>query len=253
MGAVMLTAAIAVPATRTEPIDYAAGHESLKTIQDPDLYRFTEDDDLMDVLTQILETMHSTDEATIEAEEKLLDDLETEGGDHIPSLRMIGDTIIDDLARALADATETDRLRVGDYDLYLSAGPSWGDDPTLAAIAIWNAHKLPEDVLIAMGFVPDHGKPLARKNSSQGPVTDTDVIDAIALGLGTQAEWNGGDCLTWIADQIGAVRRHPGNIEPPQAYLGLFREDFDFDPLSDNYLIQFVADDAVTGSDEDGS
>lgn len=250
MGAVMLTATIAVPATRTEPIDYAAGHESLKTIQDPNLYRFTDDDvQLEEHLMATLDQIKDADEH----DELLQQAYDTDNAITLTGLRMMATTVISKLKTALEDGTETDCIRVADYTLYISAGPSWGDGPTDAADAIWDALKLPESVLIAMGFVPDHGKPLARKNSNQGPVTDTDVIDAIALGLGTQAEWNGGDCLTWIADQIGAVRRHPGNIEPPQAYLGLFREDFDFDPLSDNYLIQFVADDAVTDSDEDGS
>lgn len=44
-------------------------------------------------------------------------------------------------------------------------------------------------------------------------MTDTEVVDRIALGLGTQSKW-GSDELEWIADLIGMVRPHPGDTDP---------------------------------------
>ena len=44
--------------------------------------------------------------------------------------------------------------------------------------------------------------------------TDTNIVNAIALLLGTQREWNGGDALEDIADLIGLVRQHPGDQDP---------------------------------------
>lgn len=44
--------------------------------------------------------------------------------------------------------------------------------------------------------------------------TDTNAINAIAMMLGTQREWNGGDCLEDIANLIGLVRQHPGDQDP---------------------------------------
>jgi len=50
------------------------------------------------------------------------------------------------------------------------------------------------------------------------PETDESVVDKIAVGLGTQSSWNGGDCLEWIANLIGQVRPHPGSeYGPPYA------------------------------------
>lgn len=47
---------------------------------------------------------------------------------------------------------------------------------------------------------------------------DTDVVDAIATYLGTQAEWSGADALEVIADLVGTVRPHPGDV-PYDEYL----------------------------------
>ena len=44
--------------------------------------------------------------------------------------------------------------------------------------------------------------------------TDTNIVNAIALLLGTQREWNRGDCLEDIANLIGLVRQHPGDQDP---------------------------------------
>lgn len=46
--------------------------------------------------------------------------------------------------------------------------------------------------------------------------TDQSVIDKIAVGLGTRAEWDSGE-LEWIAEAIGTVRPHPGDSTPGYA------------------------------------
>ena len=51
--------------------------------------------------------------------------------------------------------------------------------------------------------------------------TDTNIVNAIALLLGTQREWNGGDCLEDIANLIGLVRQHPGD-QDPAGYVARF-------------------------------
>jgi hypothetical protein len=49
-------------------------------------------------------------------------------------------------------------------------------------------------------------------------VTDSDIVNRIALGLGTKQHWGGADDLEWIANEVGEVRPHPGNDENPYAY-----------------------------------
>ena len=45
--------------------------------------------------------------------------------------------------------------------------------------------------------------------------TDTNIVNAIALMLGTHREWNSGaDFLEDIANLIGSVRQHPGDRDP---------------------------------------
>lgn len=43
-------------------------------------------------------------------------------------------------------------------------------------------------------------------------LTDTAIVDAIAAYLGTQESWSGADALDVIADLIGRVRPHPGQV-----------------------------------------
>ena len=44
--------------------------------------------------------------------------------------------------------------------------------------------------------------------------TDTNIVNAIALMLGTHREWNGADFLEDIANLISLVRQHPGDRDP---------------------------------------
>ena len=47
--------------------------------------------------------------------------------------------------------------------------------------------------------------------------TDTNIVNAIALMLGTHREWDGADFLEEIANLISLVREHPG-VQDPAAY-----------------------------------
>ncbi|MEU7313075.1 hypothetical protein [Streptomyces sp. NPDC007083] len=228
----MLVASIAVPADRSESPDFDTGRQAIEEITDVELFEFD------DPNTQIFEMAPGLDPAA----EIFHDD----GRLRLDIAKHAGSKAIDVLEEALG-SEETTFIVVAGYQIYLSAGISSGDMPTEAAEAIWNAHYLPGSVLLAMGFVPDCSKPLARKNGSLDRVSDTDVVDAIALGMGTKAEWSG-DELEWIADTIGKVRPHPGGREPGE-YHKEFTERHCFDPTDDNFLNDYVGqcDDEAPG------
>lgn len=237
MSAAFLTTAIAAPATRTDPIDFDAGRERLKSVTDPSVFNFGDPIAEIDALLPDLDP-----------------DIEVTDENFVPVLtyaQQAGAAIIDHLDQALTDSQEINAITVAGYHLYLAGGLSWGDDPSDGYTAIADAHKLPEGVLTMMGFIPDPTQPLARKNGNPGYVTDTDIIDAIALGLGTQSDWSGGDCLEWIANLIGAVRDHPGDADSdPAGYLARWRDRFGFDPLTSNFLEQYVDDEATEAEDD---
>ncbi|MFG3403771.1 hypothetical protein [Streptomyces sp. NPDC048142] len=225
MGASMLIATIAFPAESAEPPNFDRGRQLLEKIEDPSLFTF--------------------DEHEAELEE-LLPDLDSESGlvDEdgevlIEYARRAGLVVINKLEEAL-DSRETTFLTVANYRLYISGGPSNGGSPTNATQAIWDAYKLPESVLVGMGFIPDYELPLSRANSrgASTPLTDTDVVDAIALGLGTSPDWSGAT-LAWIADTIGKVRNHPGGRDPRE-YREEFDEEHTIDPLDDSFLATYV-------------
>jgi len=238
MGASMLTATIAFPAESTEPPNFDRGRQLLEEITDASLFTFDEP----------------------EAElEKLLPDLDDEcdlvdenGEVLIEYARRAGLVIINNLEEAL-NSREATFLTVAGYRLYISGGPSNGDNPTNATQGIWDAYKLPESVLLAMGFIPDYELPLSRMNSrgASMPLTDTDVVDAIALGLGTSPQWPGTDTLKWSAEAIGKVRDEPGNAEPI-GYLKRWSERYGFDPLSSTFLSAYV-NEGVDEVDEEES
>ncbi|MFB7597589.1 hypothetical protein [Streptomyces sp. NPDC056160] len=237
MGASMLTATIAFPAESTEPPNFDRGRQLLEEITDASLFTF--------------------DEPEAELEELLPDldgesDLVDENGEVlIEYARRAGLVIINNLEEAL-DSRETTFLTVADYRLYISGGPSNGDTPTNATQAIWDAYKLPESVLLGMGFIPDYEQPLSRANSrgASTPLTDTDVVDAIALGLGTSPEWPGTDTLKWIAEAIGKVRDEPGNAEPVK-YLKRWSERHGFDLLSSKFLSAYIDEEIGKAGEEE--
>lgn len=48
------------------------------------------------------------------------------------------------------------------------------------------------------------------------------VLDNIAVGLGSRESWSGADELEWIANEIGRVRPHPGDCPD---YVELFEQE----------------------------
>ncbi|MFJ2778084.1 hypothetical protein [Kitasatospora sp. NPDC087315] len=231
MGASMLTATIAYPAERTEPPNFDRGRQLLEQIEDPTLFNFGDPQIELELLLTGLDG-----EADLVGED---------GAVLIEYARRAGFAIIGNLEKAL-DSRETTFLTAAYYRIYISGGLSTGGSPTDATSAIWNAYKLPEIVLVAMGFAPDHELPLSRANGSGNhtPLTDTDVVDAIALGLGTSPDWPGEHTLAWIADTIGKVRSHPGGRDPRE-YQDEFTEKHAVDPLDDSFLAMYVGE--VTG------
>ncbi|WP_434598352.1 hypothetical protein [Streptomyces sp. A5-4] len=232
MGTSMLIATIAFPAERAEPPDFDRGRQLLEQIEDLSLFNF---DDPPIELEQLLTGLYGE-----------FDLVGEDGAVLIEYARRAGLAIIDNLEKAL-DSRGTVFLTVADYRIYLSGGLANGDSRTDATSAIWNAYKLPESVLVAMGFIPDCELPLSRANGSgeHTPLTDTDAVDAIALGLGTSPDWSGANALDWIADVIGKVRNHPGGGDP-RKYQDEFAEEHAVDPLDDPFLAMYVDE----GTDE---
>ncbi|NEA20744.1 hypothetical protein [Streptomyces halstedii] len=234
MSANMLIATIAYPAERTEPPNFNRGRQLLEQIEDPALFNFG------DPQIELVELLPDLDgEADLVDQDRAV---------LIEYARRAGLAIIGNLEKAL-DSRETTFFAAADYRVYVSGGLSeGGDNPMNAAHAIWNAYKLPKSVLMAMGFTPDHELPLSRANGSGNdtPLTDTDVVDAIALGLGTSSEWPGTDTLTWIADTIGKVRSHPGDRDPRE-YREEFAEKHTIVPLDDSFLARYINEGTVEG------
>lgn len=232
MGADMLIAAIAVPADRSQPLDFDAGRGLIQAITDAALFEFDDpESQLEDLVDDFDPAVH----------------LDADGSPTLDVAKGAGERIIDELQKAL-DSRDTTFITVAGYRIYVSGGLSWGDAPTEAADAIWHAYHLPKIALRTMGFIPDYTRPLSRTNGNPGPITDTDVVDAIALGLGTKSEWSS-DELEWIPQLID--RRRPGIIgEEPADALKAFRELTSSDPLTCNFLIQYVSEDADEPEDD---
>ncbi|MFE5864290.1 hypothetical protein [Streptomyces virginiae] len=231
MGASMLIATIAFPAQRAEPPNFDRGRQLLEQIEDPSLFNF---DDPRTELEELLTGLYGK-----------VDLVDEDGALLIEYARRAGLAIIDNLEMAL-DSRGTTFLTVADYRIYISGGLAGGDSRTDATSAIWNAYKLPESVLTAMGFILSYELPLSRANGSGGhpPLTDTDAVDAIALGLGTSPDWSGEHTLAWIADVIGKVRNHPGGRDPRE-YQAEFTEEHAVDPLDDSFLAMYVGEETV--------
>ncbi len=234
MGADMLIAAIAVRSDRTVPLTFDHGRRAVDAVTDADAFEFDDPESDLEAL------IDRFDPDT---------DLDADGSPTIGAARRAGQRIVDELEEAL-DGDEVASIVAAGYRIYLSGGMSWGDRPTDAADTIWNAHKLPEPVLVSIGFVPDYSKPLSPVNAGAGAVTDTDVVNAIALGLGTRPEWSGADELEWIADAIGQVREHPGD-QDPAAYRRAFAAATGLEPTQDEFLAGYVDADAWP-EDSDG-
>ncbi|MDX3020112.1 hypothetical protein [Streptomyces acidiscabies] len=236
MGASMLTATIAFPAESTEPPNFDRGRQLLEEITDASLFAFDEPE------VELGELLPDLDDES--------DLVDGNGEVLIAYARRAGLVIIDSLEKAL-DSRETNFLTIAGYRLYISGGMSNGGTPTDATKAIWDAYKLPGSVLLAMGFIPDHEQPLPRANGCGAStlLTDTDVVDAIALGLGTSPDWPGTDTLKWIAEAIGNVRDEPGNAEPVE-YLKRWSERYGRDPLSSGFLSKYIDEETGTADEE---
>lgn len=225
MSADMLIATIAVPAGEHHHIDYDAGRKAVEAISDPGQYKFDDIETEIDVLLTGV-----SDEIAV---------FDEDGRPQTQYLQMAGLAIIANLEEALV-SREVDMITAGGYEIYLSGGLSWGDAPTDAAEAIWDAHRLPVIVLEAMGFITD-----CHEGESKQRPTDTDIVDAIALGLGTRVEWSGADELEWIADTVAKARSHPGGQEPDD-YIKSFATQRRLNPIDDPFLRQYLADDLYT-------
>ncbi|MFB7917068.1 hypothetical protein [Streptomyces sp. NPDC056061] len=226
MSVYMITAAITVPADRSKPPDFDHGRRLVDKGTDPAEFNLDDPElQIKDVLGSVFDPDTHLDQ---------------NGEPTAEILTLYGHKVIDDLEEALApDNDEINDIIVAGHRLYISGGLSFGDPPTETAEAIRNAYRLPTSVLWVMGFIPDCSKPLSRAGGSTGAVTDTDVVDAIALGLGTRPNWSGAQELTWIADTIGKVRPHPGDQDPVE-YYEHYTAKTGFDPLADGFLASHI-------------
>lgn len=242
----MLVAALAIPEEMGTP-NFEAGRQAFNNLSVETQISAAaevigclihEDPEMEAKLAEVLSWTHATEsESSIRIAGRLAE-----------TAVLAGHHIIEVLKHRLAIG-QIASLSIAGYTLYLAGGPSPDGDPSGAAAAIQNACKLPSVVLQAMGVIEDFSQPLARKNGSRGHVTDTDIVDAIALGLGTRPEWEGAAELEWIADAIGYVRSHPGDQDPVE-YVAEFSQKFSMDPGSDNFLSGYIDDEAYA-DDED--
>lgn len=231
MGADMIIASIAIPVEQSLP-DFEKGRRALEGVTDPTSFSLDDYGEPGDIGLELIPGY----------------DPEADPGDDgwptLETLKRVGRIIVDALEEVISVyGREVTALDVAGYRLFLSGGPSYGDAPTEAAAAIWRIGVLPPDVRRAMGVV-DKSRRLSRLDGSTGPLTDTDVVDAIALGLGTKSQWSGADELEWIAEVVGRVRPHPGNSDP-RPYRAAFAAQRGGDPLRDLFLNTCVGEEAL--------
>ncbi|GAA3138705.1 hypothetical protein JOF29_000237 [Kribbella aluminosa] len=233
MGASMSTAYVA--ALPDAMLDWDAGSEALDEITDPSAFGW--------------------DSFELETQAEFLDD---DGGipeeptfemADLATLKKYGRRVLTELKDAL-DTPDVTLLTIGGYWIYLTGGLDVDAGVDDEYGAIYASLGLPDLVMKAVGFVPKPEYPPSRRSGAQGDATDTDIVDAIALGLGTKPKWQGRAELTWIADAIGEVRPHPYDADPVDYY-----EDFTgrtgFDPLNDAFLSRYVGERATADDHPD--
>lgn len=160
----------------------------------------------------------------------------------LSALQSHATTLIDELEAALTSVAQVSVQEFAGLTMFMSGGLSFGDDPTEVATTIWSVQDLPPQVLDAMGVIHNTHRPVSfNRGTRTAHLTDTNVIDAIALGLGSRPEWLGADELEWIAEIISAVREHPGDADP-RAYIDRFQQQYGVDPERDRYLSTFIAE-----------
>ncbi|MFK0244569.1 hypothetical protein ACIQUM_07710 [Amycolatopsis azurea] len=236
MGADMQIATIAVPVHRTEPPDFDKARRMIASLDDAVLIAFGNVDD---VDTEIRNLLPELDPAT--------DVVDPHGQPMLDLARRACIAVVDGLEDALA-SREITSIVAGGYRIFVSGGLSSGDSPTDAAERIWNTSLLPDVVLRAMGFLLDYSEPRARRTGGQDVVTDTDVVDALALCLGTRTEW-GSDEFEWIVKALTKVRALPGEV-PPGQYVENFLQRYDVDPRTSPFLAEYVCKEAAEESAE---
>lgn len=197
MGVDMLAAVLAVKidlatATAPEP-DFDAGHRALARVTDADQFNF---DDVEEQLADILGAYYPAS-----------------GVPHLETLKRAGTVIIHRAQEAIASRLTT-AMEIGGYWVYLSGGRSSGGAPTDECEAIHWTDCLPRTVMEAMGFVWDFSIPRGTQRAVTGEPADGDIVDAIALRLGTRSDWNGADQLMHVDELIGQVRQQPGGADP---------------------------------------
>ena len=121
MGTDMLTATIAVPADRAEPLDFDKGRRLLDEIGDVALFTF---DDPSDIETEIGALLLDLDPGT--------GIIDKNGEPLLEIARRAGLAIIDSLEEALG-SSEVTSITVAGYEIYVSGGLSNGEPPTKAA------------------------------------------------------------------------------------------------------------------------
>lgn len=147
MSAFMLIATLAVKAG-TKP-DYEAGRAEVAKIRSTS--QFTIDDPYEKFESIVGE---------VEPDDNPGRHLTMTGRLKLSSYRQLALALIDNLEEALADDNpEVNEITIGGYQLFMSAGLSWGDPPTQAADAIWGIEDLPRSVRDAMGIIPDYREP----------------------------------------------------------------------------------------------
>ncbi|QXV57392.1 hypothetical protein [Amycolatopsis sp. TNS106] len=239
MGTDMYLAAIAVSVQRTEPPDFHKGRLLIGSIDDVTQFTFGDTDDVESAIRNLLPDLDPASDV-----------LDPNGQPLLELARRACLSIVDDLEEALA-SRETASIVVAGYRLYVSGGLSSGDSPTDAAEKIWNASQLPIPVLREMGFVPDCGELSLRNSGSQEYVTDTDIVDALALGLGTRTEWSSDD-YEWIVNILSKVRPKPG-YDPPLQYLDGYSRQYGFDPRTSEFLAQNLGEEVTEMTTESGT
>lgn len=243
MSACMLTATIAVPDHEGFTLDYTAGRAALAAVVDMNEFGYTEDD---------TDFEFEFEGHTLEGEDIY------DPADRIKIFRRAAEDIIAELEKLRLgtdpsnESHEINWALVGGYKVYIAGGMSHGDAPTDATTVLWDAGKLPDAVLAAIGFVVNPTR--SARNSGFAPdadsMTDADAMDAIALGLGTAPEWEGADTLEWIANVVGHVREHPGDADPVE-YHERFQAEYGFDPLETAMLRDYVDEEVEAECDDE--
>lgn len=150
-------------------------------------------------------------------------------------LKREGRRIIDACEQAIGGPCTTALLTNG-YWLYVSGGLSYGDAPTDAYEAICDMDRLPDVVFEALGLVSDWTKPPAPRYRGGDPdLTDTDVVTALAYGLGSESNQDPDLTMAWAAELLAKVRPDPRDGSPAD-YVAQWRVVYGADATDDGVI-----------------